>query len=75
MFSELNDLTILGVDIGISSIHSLQAYSRCSCILAAAILDFFIPVTSDRNYSINNKSSELNDLEIIGVDFGILTII
>ena len=47
---------------------------ECTRSLAAAILDLPLSVTSDSIYSINDKSSGLNDLDSIGVVIGILII-
>ena len=49
-------------------------HNACTPDLAADYWDLPLLVTSDSIYSINDMSSELNDLETIGEDFGISTI-
>ena len=75
MSSKLNDLGNLEVVIGTSTIHCPQVNVQKTSNLAAAILDSALPVTPDSIYSINNWYSELNDIENIGADIGVSTIL
>ena len=66
MSSELRDLGNIGVAVGISTVHSLQAYTRCTSDGTAAILALLLPVTFDNVGSVYYMSSELSDLGNIG---------
>ena len=71
MSSELNDLENLEAAIEMLTIHCPQVNVQCTSDLAAAMLDLSLPVTSDSNDSMTDMSTEFNDLENIGVVFGI----
>ena len=73
MSSELSDPGNIGVAVGISTIHSVQAYIQCTSDSAAAILDLLLPVTSGYVGSMYYMSSELSDLGIMGVAIGTST--
>ena len=70
MSSELNDLGNLEVAIGMSTIHFLQVNVQCTSDLVAAMLDLSLSGPSDSNDSRTDMSTELRDLENIGVVFG-----
>ena len=67
MSSELNDLGNLEVAIGIPTIPFPQVNVQCTSDLTDAILDLSLPDTSYSSHSIKDMSSELIDLENIGV--------
>ena len=71
MSSELNDFGNLEAAIGMSTIYCPQVHVQCTSDLAAAMLDLSLPVTSDSNDSMTGMSTEFNNLENIGVVFGI----
>ena len=63
-----------GIAIGISTTHSLQAYTQSTSGLATAIMDLSLPISSDSIGSMDYLSSELSDLGNIVVAIGISTI-
>ena len=71
MSSELNGFENLEAAFEMSTIHCQQVNVQCTSDLAAAMLDLSLPVTSDSNDSMTDMSTEFNDLENIGVVFGI----
>ena len=72
-FSQLSDLRNIGVAIGLATIHSLQAYIKCTYGWVAAILDILLPVTSNNVESRGDRFSLLSDLWIMEVAIGIST--
>ena len=69
MYSELNELGNLDGVIGMSTLPCPQVNVQCTSNLVVAILDLWLPVTSDSTDNMIDMSSELNDLENIKVVF------